>query len=272
MPGISGSSSTVAICSTRPFKGSMAGSLDGPGEYAARLQALQKPLEAMFVIDPEVQGIPVTTNDEGSYGFYVFPALHLVWQRCRAVSDQAPGGLGRLARDGRLWLAASRAVVVFVAGQNLVFNVDGFVAHVALMLGEASQDYQRWEGTVGGPLAVAWAALGSSRGRSGGRRCSCASLASPIDPRAGSSFRCCRPCRTTSVSSAWCCITTTGSFWASVWCWPCSVGRGWRLSSRRHGATGWRQAGVAGVLLASFFRGALVDVMLVNEARYVVER
>ena len=34
----------------------------------------------------------------------------------------------------------------------------------------------------------------------------------------------------------------------------------------------WRQAGVAGVLLASFFRGALVDVMLVNEARYVVER
>ena len=33
--------------------------------YAARLEAFPKPLVAVFVIDPEVQGIPTATNDEG---------------------------------------------------------------------------------------------------------------------------------------------------------------------------------------------------------------
>ena len=33
--------------------------------YAARLEAFPKPLVATFVIDPELQGIPTATNDQG---------------------------------------------------------------------------------------------------------------------------------------------------------------------------------------------------------------
>ena len=49
--------------------------------YAARLEAFAKPLVAVFVIDPEVQGIPTATNDQGervsgvtNLNYVTFPA------------------------------------------------------------------------------------------------------------------------------------------------------------------------------------------------------
>ena len=196
--------------------------------------------------------LAVCTKDQ-AYGFYVFPALHLMWHRYRAVSDQTLGGLGRLARDGRLWMAATGAVVVFVVGQNLVFNLDGFLAHVALMLGDASQGYQRWEGTVGGHLAMAWAALGQLSWSFGWP----ALLVCVAGVARRSAWRE-RFLLLPAVSYYICFVSVVLYHYDRFFLGICLVlalfGGSW-LATQLEATRGrrWRQAGVAGVLLASFF-------------------
>lgn len=98
--------------------------------------------------------LSICTKDQ-AYGFYVLPVVHLVWRRYQAQPGPGAGGRSRqLIGDRRLRLAAGAAGLVFVAGHNLLFNLDGFIEHVAIIVGDASQDYQLWDRTAGGHLLM----------------------------------------------------------------------------------------------------------------------
>ena len=98
--------------------------------------------------------LAICTKDQ-AYGFYVLPAVHLVWHRYQAHrAAGSPDPVRRLLLDRPLRLAAVAAGLVFVVGFNLPFNLTGFVEHVRTIVGDASQDYQLWDRTLTGHLTM----------------------------------------------------------------------------------------------------------------------
>ena len=106
--------------------------------------------------------LAICTKDQ-AYGFYLFPAAHILWLRWRP----ADGGPGRVPwKDAPLLGAVGSSVLAFVVGHNLAFNYEGFVAHVQTILGPASYPprYARsWVGHLLMARDAAWQ-LGWSMG------------------------------------------------------------------------------------------------------------
>ena len=100
--------------------------------------------------------LAICTKDQ-AYGFYLLPALHLVWLRFRRVA--AGGAWARavaLLSDRRLQWAALTGVVAFGLGHNLAFNLTGFLDHVAVLTGPLSQEAQMFARTPTGHLTMGW--------------------------------------------------------------------------------------------------------------------
>ena len=104
--------------------------------------------------------LAICTKDQ-TYGPYVFPAAHLVWLRM-----QRGGAVGAWARIGAAWSdrrlrwAAFAGIGVLGLGYNLVFNLNGFLEHVAVLVGPLSQEARMFAATPAGHLSMAWEALG----------------------------------------------------------------------------------------------------------------
>jgi hypothetical protein len=104
--------------------------------------------------------LAICTKDQ-AYGLYVFPAAHLVWLRM-----QRGGAVGAWARIGAAWSdrrlrwAAFAGIGVLGLGYNLVFNLNGFLEHVAVLVGPLSQEARMFAATPTGHLSMAWEALG----------------------------------------------------------------------------------------------------------------
>lgn len=104
--------------------------------------------------------LAICTKDQ-AYGLYVFPAAHLVWLRMqRGDAVGAWARLGAAWRDRRLRWAAFAGIGVLALGYNLVFNVTGFLEHVAVLIGPLSQEARMFTATPAGHLQMAWEALG----------------------------------------------------------------------------------------------------------------
>jgi hypothetical protein len=231
--------------------------------YIRAIRTDQTQAYALFA----VTGMLAVCTKDQAYGFYVLPAVHLVWHRYRAVFT-----LRALARDTRLWLATVSAVAVFAAGHNLVFNFDGFWEHVGIIVDDASTDFQIWERTLGGYLAMSWAALGQLWWLLGAPAF-VACLAGVAHARARRDLFLLLP-----VASYYLCFLAVvmyhyDRFFLGVGVVLALFGGPW-LAAQAGTLSGrsWRRVGVAVVLLYSLFHGALVDVMVVNDSRYYVER
>ena len=215
--------------------------------------------------------LAVCTKDQ-AYGFYVLPAVHLIWHRYRSVSRTNRGGMRALAVDRRIWLATGCAVLVFALGHNLVFNFDGFLQHAKIIVDDASTDFQIWERTLAGHLSMGWAALGQLWW-SLGIPAFVACVIGVAHPRARRDLFLLLPV----VSYYLCFISVVMYHYDRFFLGVCLVlalfGGPWLAAQAAGVSRGrWRRAGVAIVLLYTLFNGALVDLMLVNDARYDVER
>ena len=93
--------------------------------------------------------LAICTKDQ-AYGFYALPAAHILWLHWRT----APDGSGRAPwRDPHLRGAFGVSVLTFVLVHNLVFNYEGFVTHLQIILGHTS--YPGYDRSLGGHLLMA---------------------------------------------------------------------------------------------------------------------
>ena len=92
--------------------------------YAARLQTFPKPLVAVFVIDPEVQGIPTATNDQGDR---VSGVTNLNYVTFPSDIEQSVRRLREITPFRRLTLLTSEGLVEAVPEleANLLGPVEG---------------------------------------------------------------------------------------------------------------------------------------------------
>jgi len=98
--------------------------------------------------------LAICTKDQ-AYGLYLltpFAIVHRMWRVNRDADVHNP--LARALFDARLGWAAVVAIVLFVGGHNLVFNVNGFVEHVRYITGGGSETYRDFEPTVAGRIAL----------------------------------------------------------------------------------------------------------------------
>ena len=106
--------------------------------------------------------LAICTKDQ-AYGFYALPAVHILWLRWRTAGVEPR----RVPwKDLHLVGAFGSSVLVFVVVHNLLFNYEGFVAHLNLILGPARYPAQ-YAHSLGGHLHMARDAawlLGSSMG------------------------------------------------------------------------------------------------------------
>jgi hypothetical protein len=94
--------------------------------------------------------LSIGTKDQ-AYGLFALPSLlilHRLWQAYRGEGRPLPWL--RALVDRRLLAGAGIAVVLFALVHNFAFNWRGFVAHVDIILGGASQGYRMFPRTPAG--------------------------------------------------------------------------------------------------------------------------
>jgi 4-amino-4-deoxy-L-arabinose transferase-like glycosyltransferase len=95
----------------------------------------------------------VCTKDQ-TYGLYVLVIPWILWSRARHEGQSGVAGAVRAAGRREPLVAAALGVFLFAALHNLVWNLDGFRAHIALITGSASQDFREFTGDVSGHLSL----------------------------------------------------------------------------------------------------------------------
>jgi 4-amino-4-deoxy-L-arabinose transferase-like glycosyltransferase len=98
--------------------------------------------------------LAICTKDQ-AYGLFLLMPLAIVerlWRAHRNAGRRSP--LISALFDSRVVWAAVVAIGLFVALHNLVFNSSGFKDHVQLITGPASETYRDFEPTLAGRLAL----------------------------------------------------------------------------------------------------------------------
>ncbi|MEP7116406.1 MAG: PA14 domain-containing protein [Acidobacteriota bacterium] len=116
------------------------------------LRCLRDPRPGLYGAFAAAGMVAICVKDQ-AYALYVFPAGHLVWLRWRASAGSA-SRLRTLLRDPALVRAAVISVVVFVTAHNLVFNLSGFRAHLALITGDGSRAFRAYAPTLAGQVLL----------------------------------------------------------------------------------------------------------------------
>ncbi len=98
--------------------------------------------------------LSVCTKDQ-AYGLYALMPVPIVIQLWRENGRRGNAHplLGALV-DRRLWAAAAAAAVAFALCHNLLFNWSGFRAHVNFIVGPGSVDYQLFDPTFAGQMEL----------------------------------------------------------------------------------------------------------------------
>ena len=123
----------------------------------AYIRILKHHARSDYLLFAASAALAVCTKDQ-AYGLFVLTPLAILvarWRRWRS----AGGPVLHVVFDGTTLLAAGVAVGIFLVADNLLFNFSGFVAHVKVILGPASSDYQMFPGTVAGQLRMASLAM-----------------------------------------------------------------------------------------------------------------
>lgn len=98
--------------------------------------------------------LSICTKDQ-AYGLFAFPSLLIVWRLAQDHRHAGHGGsLFRALLDPRLLIGTAAAVALFALCHNLLFNWDGFLGHVEIIMGGASQGYRMFPSTPAGEWAL----------------------------------------------------------------------------------------------------------------------
>ena len=98
--------------------------------------------------------LAICTKDQ-AYGLYLLTPiaiLHRMWQVNRDAGIRRP--LTRALFDARIGWAIAVAVALFVLAQNLLFNARGFMAHFLFVAGPASVGYRDFAPTLAGRIGL----------------------------------------------------------------------------------------------------------------------
>ncbi|MEO8505605.1 MAG: glycosyltransferase family 39 protein [Acidobacteriota bacterium] len=116
-----------------------------------------------YVLFAAAAAAAVCTKDQ-AYGLYTLAPIPIavsLWRRDYRGRENGPwGGIWRTLVDRRIWVAAGTAVVLFVVFQNLIFDFHRFQVHLRLLRGPMSENYQDYEGNVGGQMELLRTFLG----------------------------------------------------------------------------------------------------------------
>jgi len=97
----------------------------------------------------------VATKDQ-AYGLYVLTVpVILVSLHARKQREEGPAGILATLGDRRFLALAALGVGVLLLLDNVVFNPRGFLAHLRLIAGPASQPFRMFSGDLAGHLALA---------------------------------------------------------------------------------------------------------------------
>lgn len=119
------------------------------------LRALDRPGGSVDLAACAVAAVLAVTTKDQAYGLYALGAPLLLVTRARRRAGA--WNVGRLARalvDRGAALAALASAVAFAAAFQLLGNWDGFVEHVRIITGAASEDFQLFPGTLAGQAAL----------------------------------------------------------------------------------------------------------------------
>jgi hypothetical protein len=118
------------------------------------LQLLERGRLRDYVLFAAAATLSVCTKDQ-AYGLYLlapFVIIEQIWRLERQAG--APRAWLRAVTDRRLVAAAATAGVLFALAHNLLFNADGFIAHVRFITGAGSGAYRVYEPTLSGHLQL----------------------------------------------------------------------------------------------------------------------
>ena len=218
--------------------------------------------------------LSVGTKDQ-AYAFFPFIALHLAWRAWASTSGPAARRLVATLTDRFLWTGLVASVLAFAAIHNLLFNADGFMAHVGVIAGPMSQNYRMFNRSLAGqigllqtaliqlPWCLGWLALAAALwgGWLATRRRDVATLAVVLLP---------------ILSWYVCFIAVIGYQSDRFFLGAClglailaGIGLDWIVESTRPRAAGLAIAGA--VLIVGVLSGAAVPVLMHADSRYVVE-
>jgi hypothetical protein len=101
----------------------------------------------------------IASKDQ-AYGYFVGPALWLVWSAWRASSGRPTLQRWRaVAGDPPLWAGLVTCLVAYAFASGVLWNVDGVRAHVAFLTGQASAPFRMFPNTPTGVVELlAWTA------------------------------------------------------------------------------------------------------------------
>jgi hypothetical protein len=118
------------------------------------LRALERRSLRDFVLFAAFGALAICTKDQ-AYGLYLlmpFALVERLWRDNRDRGQQQP--LFHALVDRRMMLSAVVALVLFVCIHNLLFNLGGFLDHVRLITGPASETYRDFPSTLQGRAAL----------------------------------------------------------------------------------------------------------------------
>ena len=219
--------------------------------------------------------LSVGTKDQ-AYAFFPFIALHLAY-RAWAATQGPPARriLGTLG-DRFLWTGLAASAVAFALIHNLLFNRDGFVAHVAILTGPLTRKYRMFDQSLSGqagllhsilvqlPWCLGWLSLAAALWGAWivARRRDLATAAVVLLP---------------ILSWYVCLIAMIGYQYDRFFLGVClglallaGVGLEWLLTQVRPRLVG--QIAAAAVLGVAVVTGASVPVLMRADSRYTVER
>ena len=231
-----------------------------------------------FLLFAVTATLAVCTKDQ-AYALYLLAPLvivHQMWRANRGAGFSRP--FWRAVFDRRLAAAAIAAAVLFAVCQNLLFNSDGFLYHVRYITGSGSVPYRVFEPTGAGRLALLRLSLHLielSMGWPLFLVCATGLLIAAATPRLR---------RTT----AWLTVPVVSYYVGFInvilynydrfvlpVCLVLALFGGFALdaflTSSRRGRT-WRTVAVTSVFAYSLLYAATVDVLMIEESRYAVER
>lgn len=243
--------------------------------YLGLLQRLQR---RDFVLFAACATLAVCTKDQ-AYGLYLaapFVIVAEIWRANRQAGLSRP--LGRAIVDRRLALAAATAAALFVVIHNLAFNFGGFLSHLHWMTRSGAQGYRVVEPTIAGRLQLLQLTAWLDQ-RSWGWPLLLASVIGLVMALAS---------RETRRTAGWLALVPIAYYLGFVnvilynydrFLLPVCIVQALfagvaldRLLAASDRTRAWRAAAVGGVFAYTLLYASTVDVLMVRDSRYTVER
>ncbi|HIK28819.1 MAG: glycosyltransferase family 39 protein [Oscillatoriaceae bacterium SKW80] len=109
-----------------------------------------------YLLFSATAAVAVATKDQ-AYGFYVSTPFFIIWQHHRYLKQKNPAiTLKESLTDKKIIGALAIGLFVFLILHNIVFNFDGFFAHIRLITSGSGKIRPRYEKNIFGHLNMLW--------------------------------------------------------------------------------------------------------------------